>query len=84
MHESLDTLPTQTRANLPATVDHMDEARAVMDRLERIESLERDGASPAAMLEELRGLVRDAERWVRIDGDGRAREVVARCEAALP
>lgn len=54
-----------------------------MDRLERIEVLERDGASPTVMLEELRGLVRDAERWVRVEGDGRAREVVSRCESAL-
>jgi hypothetical protein len=61
----------------------VDEARAVIDRLARIELLERDGAPPAVMLEELRGLVRDAEEWVRIEGDGRAEEVVSRCEAAL-
>lgn len=61
----------------------MDEARAVIDRLERIEVLERDGAPPAVMLEELRGLVRDAEAWARIDGDERAREAVERCDAAL-
>jgi len=61
----------------------VDEARAVIDRLERIEVLERDGAPPALMLEELRGLVRDAEAWARIDGDERAREAVERCDAAL-
>jgi len=61
----------------------VDEARAVIDRLERIEVLERDGAPPAVMLEELRGLVRDAEAWARIDGDERAREAVERCDAAL-
>jgi hypothetical protein len=61
----------------------MDEARAVIDRLERIEMLERDGAPPAVMLEELRGLVQDAERWVRIDGDDRARAAVELCDAAL-
>jgi len=55
----------------------------VIDRLERIEVLERDGAPPAVMLEELRGLVRDAEAWARIDGDERAREAVERCDAAL-
>ena len=33
--------------------------------------------------EELRGLVRDAEAWARADGDERAREAVARCDAAL-
>jgi len=31
----------------------------------------------------LRGLVRDAEAWARIDGDERAREAVERCDAAL-
>ena len=61
----------------------MDEARAVIDRLERIELLERDGAPPAVMLEELRGLVREAEAWVRIEGDERARDAVERCDAAL-
>ena len=61
----------------------MDEARAVMDRLERIESLERGGASPDVVLEELRGLVRDAETWARLEGDARAVAAVERCEAAL-
>jgi hypothetical protein len=61
----------------------VDEARAVIDRLERIEVLERDGAPPAVMLEELRGLVHAAENWVRVDGDERANAVVARCNSAL-
>ena len=41
----------------------MDEARAVLARLDRIEALERDGAPPGALLEELRGLVQAAEAW---------------------
>jgi len=61
----------------------MDEARAVIERLERIEALERGGAPPAAVLEELRGLVRAAEAWARLDGDVRAREAVERCGEAL-
>jgi hypothetical protein len=61
----------------------MDEARAVIDRLERIELLERDGAPPAVMLEELRGLVHEAEAWARREDDERAREAVERCGAAL-
>ena len=61
----------------------MDEARAVIDRLDRIEALEREGASPAALLEELRGLLRDAEAWAQIDGDERAAEALERCEEAL-
>jgi hypothetical protein len=61
----------------------MDEARAVIERLERIEALERGGAPPAAVLEELRGLVRAAETWARLDGDARALEAVERCGEAL-
>jgi hypothetical protein len=61
----------------------MDEARAVIDRLGRIEALERDGAAPEALLEELRGLVREAEAWVRIEGDARAAAAVESCDAAL-
>ena len=61
----------------------MDEARAVIDRLERIEVLERDGAPPAVMLEELRGLVLAAEAWARVDGDERARAAIEHCDAAL-
>ena len=37
----------------------MDEARAVLHRLERIEALEREGANPAAMLAELRDEAQD-------------------------
>jgi hypothetical protein len=61
----------------------MDEARAVIDRLERIEALEHEGAPPAALLEELRGLVRDAEAWARLEGDARAAAAVERCDEAL-
>jgi hypothetical protein len=61
----------------------MDEARAVIDRLDRIEALERQGAPTAALLEELRGLVRDAEAWARLEGDERAVAAVDRCENAL-
>jgi len=61
----------------------MDEARAVLARLDRIEALEREGAPPGALLEELRGLVQAAEAWVRVEGDERARAAVERCDAAL-
>ena len=50
----------------------MDEARAVMRRLERIEALEREDAHPAALLAELHELVREAEAWARVEGDPRA------------
>jgi hypothetical protein len=50
----------------------MDEARAVLARLERIEALDRAEAPPREVLEELRHLVREAEEWARVDGDERA------------
>jgi hypothetical protein len=61
----------------------MDEARAVLARLDRIEELEREGAPPGALLEELRGLVQAAESWAKLEGDERASKVVERCGAAL-
>jgi hypothetical protein len=61
----------------------MDEARAVLARLDRIEELDREGAPPGVLLEELRGLVQAAESWARLEGDERARGAVDRCDAAL-
>jgi hypothetical protein len=61
----------------------MDEARAVLARLDRIEALEREGAPPGALLEELRGLVQAAEAWVRVEGDERAKTALDRCDEAL-
>jgi hypothetical protein len=61
----------------------MDEARAVIERLNRIEALEREGAHPAALLAELRELVREAEAWVRTEGDERAELAVERCKEAM-
>jgi len=42
----------------------MDEARAVLERLARIEALEREGAPPRALLGEVRELLREAETWL--------------------
>jgi hypothetical protein len=62
----------------------MDEARAVIDRLDRIEALEREGAHPSAVLAELRELVREAEAWARIEHPpDRAEAAVERCRDAL-
>jgi hypothetical protein len=61
----------------------MDEARAVLARLDRIEELERIGAPPGVVLEELRGLVQAAEAWARREGGERAKKAVERCAAAL-
>jgi hypothetical protein len=51
----------------------MEEAVRVLDRLQRIQVLDRHGASAGALLDELRGLVRDAEAWARAEGDERSR-----------
>ncbi|MEO5632851.1 hypothetical protein [Gaiella sp.] len=61
----------------------MEEARRVIERLERIEALDRSAASPAQLLEEVRGLLRDAEAWVRVEGGDSADDAVVRLRAAL-
>ncbi len=55
----------------------MDEARAVMKRLDRIEALQREGANPAAVLAEMQALVGEAEAWARLEGDERASDAAA-------
>jgi len=55
----------------------------VIERLERIEALDRSSASPAELLAELRGLLHDAEAWVRIEGGDAADEAVIRLRGAL-
>ncbi|MHB8468346.1 MAG: hypothetical protein ACYDCH_01120 [Gaiellaceae bacterium] len=55
----------------------MDEARTVLARLERIETLDRERAQPALLLAELRALVSEAEVWARVEGDARAEAAVA-------
>jgi hypothetical protein len=61
----------------------MDEARVVIERLNRIEALDREGAHPATLLAELRELVREAEAWVRVEGNARAERAVERCKEAI-
>jgi hypothetical protein len=46
----------------------MDEARRVLERLARIEALDRAAAGPGELLTELRALVREAEDWARVEG----------------
>jgi hypothetical protein len=61
----------------------VDEARAVIERLNRIEVLERERAHPQTLLAELRELVREAEAWARLEGDARAEQAVERCKTAM-
>jgi hypothetical protein len=65
------------------TFGGVEEARAVLERLERIEALERAGAAAPELLDELRELVREAEAWARLEGDERAAEAVERCGEVL-
>lgn len=62
----------------------MDEARAVIARLERIAALERDPAPAEVLLDELGRLLVEAEAWVRAERPGaRAEAAVASCRLAL-
>jgi hypothetical protein len=61
----------------------MDEARAVIERLDRIDALERDGAPAPALLAELRELVREAEAWARLEQDVRAVRAAERVGEAM-
>ena len=61
----------------------MDEARAVIRRLDRIDALEREGAAAPTLLAELRELVHEAEAWARLEADVRAIRAVERVEEAM-
>ena len=64
----------------------MDEARRVIDRLERIDQLRGDGAPAAVLLGEVRALLADGERWLateRTEGLDEARAVLDRCRQRL-
>ena len=63
----------------------MEEARRVLDRLDRVEALHLAGAPAADVLEELRALVGEAEEWLAAEGSGTdvAARAVDRCRAAL-
>jgi hypothetical protein len=62
----------------------MDEARAVIHRLERIEALEREGAGPKQLLAEVRELLREGEAWIEAEREGTdlAAEALERCRLA--
>jgi hypothetical protein len=58
-------------------------ARDVLERLARIEALDRSGAPPAELLVELRALVAEAEAWVRAEGGDAGSEALERIRSAL-
>lgn len=62
----------------------MEEARRVLERLARIEQLEREHPPAGELLDELRELVQEAETWLRAEPEpAGAVEALARCRAAL-
>jgi hypothetical protein len=63
----------------------VEEARAVLARLDRIETLERAGAAPELVLGQVRALLREAEAWVRAEprGTEEASAAIDRCVSAL-
>jgi hypothetical protein len=54
----------------------MDEARRVLDRLERIDRLRRTQASPAVILREVRALLAEGEAWRDAEQAGARGKVV--------
>jgi hypothetical protein len=60
----------------------MDEAHALLARLERIEALDREGAPPELLLPELRALVDEAEAWARRERDPAAEAAATACASA--
>ena len=63
----------------------MDEARRVLERLDRIDGLRQAGAEPPRLLGELRELLHEGEAWLVAEGSGlgRARAVVGELERKL-
>lgn len=63
----------------------MDEARAVLRRLSRIEALEREGAPPRSLLAEVHALLAEAETWAATERNGveLAEAALERCRDSL-
>jgi hypothetical protein len=64
----------------------MDEARRVIERLERIDRLRGGGAPAAVLLTEVRALLADGERWLaaeRPEGLDEARMALDRCRSGV-
>jgi hypothetical protein len=61
----------------------MEDSRAVLERLARIEALDRDGAPPSDVLDELRALLTEAEVWSRREGGDAGARAVADLRACL-
>ena len=62
----------------------VDQARAVLTRLERIDALKQADAPAGVLLDEVRELLSEAEAWVAADRPGdTAEQALARSQEAL-
>ena len=61
----------------------MDEAQAVLERLERIAELDRAGAGPRELVAELRALLDEAVAWSRLEGGAAGDRAVEELRSAL-
>jgi len=63
----------------------MEEARRIIDRLERIERLREGGGSRLVLLGEVRQLLAEGERWIATEpaGTERASALLDECRARL-
>jgi len=61
----------------------VEKARAVLERLDRIDGLREGEAPPAVLLAEVRALLCEAEEWVRAEPSDRAGEALELSREAL-
>ncbi|MEX0850748.1 MAG: hypothetical protein WD015_04515 [Gaiellaceae bacterium] len=61
----------------------MEEARSVLERLGRIEALDRAGAQKDELLCELRALIAEAEAWSSVEGGDAGEDAVDGLRSAL-
>jgi hypothetical protein len=61
----------------------VDESGVILERLERIEALDRAGAPASDLVDELRALLVDAEKWSRAEGGDEGARAVEELRAAL-
>lgn len=61
----------------------MEESRALLERLERIEALDRTGAAPEEIVAELRALLEEATAWSRVEGGDAGERAVGELRSAL-
>ena len=77
--------PGAIRADSPPSVWRMEEARRVIERLERIERLRTGGGSRVALLGELRELLDEGAAWLASEpaGTERATRALDECRSRL-